>query len=346
MRAAIDHKPVDRVPTDIWATEEVFAQLHAHFGADTNLLEVLHIDGFANISPRYVGPPLPAQPADCQIDYWGIINKRVSHGSGVYYEQIHWPLAHAQTIDDLERYAWPRPEWFDCSQMHAQALQARQSRLVMCGYMAPFYYHNLLRGLETSLMDPLDDPAFTHHYLTRLTDSFLAVHRKYFQSCDGLIDLAHVTDDLGSQTGPLMSQETFDEFYRPQMQRCIDLCREFGVQVFHHDDGAIRPFLPKLITMGIKILNPIQHTCPGMDMAGLKADFGKFLCFHGGIDNQHVLPFGTPEQVRQAVREAIDTLACDHTGYILAPCHNLQSNTPLANILALYDEAWKYGKFK
>jgi uroporphyrinogen decarboxylase len=97
--------------------------------------------------------------------------------------------------------------------------------------------------------------------------------------------------------------------------------------------------------MGIDILNPVQATCPGMEMEGLKRDFGQTLCFHGGIDNQHILPFGSPEEVRAEVRRAIDTLASDRTGYILAPCHNVQPVTPVENILAMYDEAWCYRKF-
>jgi uroporphyrinogen decarboxylase len=96
--------------------------------------------------------------------------------------------------------------------------------------------------------------------------------------------------------------------------------------------------------MGIEILNPVQSACPGMEMNGLKRDFGDKLCFHGGMDNQEVLPFGTPDDVRAAVREAIDALASNGTGYILAPCHNIQAVTPLENIIAMYDEAWRYGK--
>jgi uroporphyrinogen decarboxylase len=80
-----------------------------------------------------------------------------------------------------------------------------------------------------------------------------------------------------------------------------------------------------------------------MDLLELKREFGARLCFHGAIDNQRVLPFGTPNEVRAEVRHCIDALASDGTGYILAPCHNLQGNTPLENILAMYDEAWRYG---
>jgi len=215
---------------------------------------------------------------------------------------------------------------------------------VQCGYMAPFYFHNLLRGLEQSLIDPLLDPEFTHYLVGRISDFFYAQHRRMFESCEGLIDVAQVTDDLGSQTGPLISMELYKEFYAPHHKRFIDLCHEFGVKVFHHDDGSCRPFLPLLMEMGIDILNPIQWTCPGMDMKELKAEFGRKICFHGAIENQRILPFGTPEEVRAEVRHCIDALASDGTGYILAPCHNLQVVSPVENIIAMYDEAWKYGK--
>jgi len=82
-----------------------------------------------------------------------------------------------------------------------------------------------------------------------------------------------------------------------------------------------------------------------MELTALKRDFGGRICFHGGVENQKVLPFGTPEEVRAEVRHCIEALASDRTGYILAPCHNLQSITPLENIVAMYDEAWNYGRF-
>ena len=125
--------------------------------------------------------------------------------------------------------------------------------------------------------------------------------------------------------------------------RCIALAKEFGIKVFHHDDGAMADFLPDLVELGIDILNPIPRHCPGMDAASLKARWGHRLCFHGAVENQRTLPFGTPEEVRAEVRHCIDALGGDGTGYILAPCHNLQPVTPLENILAMYDEARRYG---
>ncbi|MFN8006546.1 MAG: uroporphyrinogen decarboxylase family protein [Terriglobia bacterium] len=268
----------------------------------------------------------------------------MSHEGGDYDEQYFYPLAFAKSIDDVESYPWPQAEWFDYSRMKDEAKRLHESQVLMCGYMAPFFFHNLLRGLEQSLIDPLENPELTHGMLKRISDFFYEHHRRMFEACVGLVDVAQVTDDLGTQKGPMISLELYQEFYAPHHQRFIDLCHEFGIKVFHHDDGSIRAFLPTLINMGIDILNPVQWTCPGMDMAALKRDFGKRICFHGAVENQRILPFGTPEEVRAEVRHCIDSLASDRTGYILASCHNLQGNTPLENIIAMYDEAYHYGK--
>ncbi len=347
MLAAINHEKMDRVPTDIWATGEVWAKLKAHFGDDTDFFAMFHIDGVGGASPQWVGPERPAMPEGESVDYtWGYKSRRVQYDTGEYYEQFFWPLAAATSIDDLERNEWPSADWFDFSAMPA-TLRAQHDRVATnCGYMAPFFFHNLTRGLETSLMDPYDDAEFTHYLLGRISDFFYEYHLRMFETCEGLIDIAQVTDDLGSQTGPLISLDTFREFYKPHVQRMIDLCKSFGIKVFHHDDGAMRTFLPDLVAMGIDILNPVQHNCPGMEMDGLKADFGGNICFHGGVDNQEILPFGTPDDVRAEVRRCIDALASDGTGYILAPCHNLQAVTPVENIVAMYDEAWHYGKIE
>jgi len=106
--------------------------------------------------------------------------------------------------------------------------------------------------------------------------------------------------------------------------------------VFHHDDGAIFSLIPDLIDMGIDVLNPIQWRCKGMDRRAIGAQFGAKLCFHGGVDNQYTLPFGTADDVREEVAYNLRTLGCTGTGYIIAPCHNIQANTSIENILALY----------
>ena len=344
--AAINHQPVDRVPTDIWATPEVWTKLKAHFGTEdtARISALLHIDGLAGVGPKYVGPPLPACPPGEEVDVWGIRRKKVDYGTGEYSEMTLNPLAEARAIHDLDKYNWPRADWWDYSGMKAAAQAVHDKKVVACGYMAPFYYHNLTRGLELSLMDPLLEPELTREIVRRISEFFLDHHRRMFEAADGLIDTTQVTDDLGTQHGPMISLDIWRTCYKPWMKRCIDLAHGFGIKVFHHDDGAIRAFIPELVEMGIDILNPIQWRCPGMDRAALKRDFGRRLCFHGAVDNQQTLPFSSADEVRREVRENIAVLAADKTGYILAPCHNIQAVTPVENIVAMYDEAWQSGK--
>jgi uroporphyrinogen decarboxylase len=116
-----------------------------------------------------------------------------------------------------------------------------------------------------------------------------------------------------------------------------------GKLAFHHDDGAIRPVIGDLIGIGIDVLNPIQWRSKGMEREGLARDFGGRLVFHGGIDNQHTLPFGSPDDVRREVADNIRIFR-ECKGYVVAPCHNLQANTPTENVVALYEAVAEHGQ--
>lgn len=122
----------------------------------------------------------------------------------------------------------------------------------------------------------------------------------------------------------------------------IQLVHEAGAYVFTHSDGAIRKIIPDLIELGIDVLNPIQWRCPGMEREGLKRDFGDAVIFHGAVDNQQTLPFGTVEDVREEIRYNIEVLGKEG-GYIIAPCHNIQSISPPENVVALYEAGLEYG---
>src|SRR5664280_1677601 len=180
--AAIEHQPVDRVPTDIWAVTEVREKLTARYGSWDAVREQLHIDGISHPWPDYTGPALPAVGADEKVNYFGIRHKAMKYATGVYWEQSFSPLAAAKTIDDLEKYQWPSADWFDYSGLRKQVAEYRKSQAVMLGYMAPFTYHMYLRGLENCLMDPLAEPEFTRYLLARLCDFFYEQHLRILQA--------------------------------------------------------------------------------------------------------------------------------------------------------------------
>ena len=346
--AAIHHETLDRVPTDFWGTDEVIDKLLHHLGCEdkVGMYDRLGIDGILNTSPPYDGPEMPEE-YDGDFWYknqiWGMRFEKQSYEGGFYWEQSHYPLAEAQTIADLEAFYWPDPDWFDYSALAKQCRQLAESeRAIEVGYTAIFFYHNMLRGLENSLLDPLLRPEFTHYLLARISEFFTEYHRRCFEAAGDWIDITQVTDDWGAQKGLLTSPQVFETFYRAPTQRGIDLAKSFGIHVFHHDDGDMRPLLPTFVEMGIDILNPLQWRCGDWDLAALKAEFGAQICFHGGVDNQHTLPFGTPDDVRAETKTMIETLASNQTGFILAPCHNIQANTPLENIIAMYETAQAY----
>ena len=346
--AAIRHQPLDRPATDIWATEEVWDKLLAHFGVEGRqavdqlaVYDKLGIDGIMGIAPPYIGPELPSDPtwpAGFTKDAWGMGYQAQAYATGSYNEQVHFPLASAENIADLEAYPWPSPDWYDYSAIPALAAQY-PGRATQCGYTAVFYFHNKLRGLELSLMDPILRPEFTHYLAGRISECFTEYHRRCFEAGRGVIDTTQVTDDFGSQTGLMISPRIFDTFYRAPIQRGIDLAKSYGLTIFHHDDGDCRKLLPRLTEMGIEILNPIQWRCGDWDLRALKAEYGDRLCFHGGVDNQVTLPFGSAADVRAEVRRLLAELAPDRTGFIVGPCHNLQAVTPVENIIALYEAA-------
>jgi len=170
------------------------------------------------------------------------------------------------------------------------------------------------------------------HIFAFATEQFIRI----LEQAKGRVDITVPSEDLGSQTGPLFSLETFRRLHKERFRKYIELARQAGVFVFFHTDGAAHNFIPELIEIGVQILNPIQWRCPGMEREALKRDFGERLVFHGGVDNQQVLPFGSVENVRAEVIKCFETLGLGG-GYICAPCHNIQPNTPVENILAMYE---------
>jgi uroporphyrinogen decarboxylase len=193
-----------------------------------------------------------------------------------------------------------------------------------------------MRGFERVLTGLALAPEFADRGLQKVFEFCHEYIKRIFEAAgkNGGILYTYVAEDLGSQSGLLMSLEMIDRFLIPRMRAMVELAKAHGVRAFHHDDGACRAVLLRMAEIGIDILNPIQWRCPGMDREELKRDFGDVFVFHGGVDNQITLPFGTPEQVRHEVAENIRTLG-ENGSYIVAPCHNIQPITPTENILAL-----------
>jgi len=265
-------------------------------------------------------------------------------GSGYYDEPVSHPIGRYETIDEIEaNYEWPTTDMFDYTKVKEQcAYYHSQGYAVEGGYISLTYFYEIVRGTEQMLMDFAADEKLAEYVLFKLNEFASAHVRKILEAADGLIDITQVTDDFGSQQGLMMSPEMIEHYLGKYYDENVAVAKSFGCKVFHHDDGAIQSFVPWIVEKGCEILNPLQWHLPGWDLNKLKADYGDKLCFHGGIDNQDVLAFRGPEEVKAEVRACIDALYTDKTGYILAPCHNIQAFTPIENILTMYEYAKDY----
>jgi uroporphyrinogen decarboxylase len=347
--AALERKGTDRTPVDLWHTPEVGAALRRHTGAHTDLemYKALGLDKIVWVFANYQfasgdvsGSQVGAQPSVVRTA-WGAPLKGIQAGSAHYDEVAQAPMADCETPADVARYPyWPDPGRFDYEAALREAKEANANDFAVIGPWVSFFeIYCQLRGLERALMDLALNEALVEAVLDRVEAVQTEMMKRFLTGLRGHVDLVFISDDVGSQTGLLISPAMWRRHLAPRMRRWCDLVHSFGVKVFFHTDGAAEPLIGPLIDTGIDVLNPIQHLCPGMETAGLKKKYGKRLIFHGGVDNQHALPFGSPDDVRAEVRMLRETLGAGGEGFICASCHNVQAGTPVANILAMIEAA-------
>ena len=337
--AVLSRQQPDRIPMDYWTTDEAQARLMRHVGANDELalFQRLHIDRPFTVSPRYVGPSVPDDK-----DVFGIEYTNMDYGSGVYRESVVNPLARFESVEEIEaEYRWPDPDWWDYASL-PQQIAPYEDYPIRGGGSEPFLIYCRLRGQELAYMDLILNPEMVHYCLDHLFELAYQNTLRIFEAIPDKVMISYVSEDMGSQQSLLFSPTQIHEHLIPRMKRMIDLVHGAGVTSFYHSDGAVRPILPDMIDAGIDVLNPIQWRCKGMGREGLKRDFGEQLVFHGGMDNQYTLAFGTVAEVRQ---EAIDNIRIlgEGGGYILAPCHNIQAVNPPENIVAMYETAYEHG---
>ena len=342
---ALDHSQPDRVPLDFSGTPEVWAMLRRHFqtGDDEAVLRALGVD-LRRVRGRYVGPLRPRYPDGSWEDVYGIRLKRVQYEAGAYDEVAHFALDGAQTPGDIAAHRWPSADWFDFSGVR-EACERLEGYAIVASGPGVFQRVTWLRRMELVLADMLLQPEMAVTLFGHLADFHEAYYDRYLEAGRGRIDLLYVTDDYGSQKGLLMSPTIWRQFIAGNLKRLADVAHAHGARFMLHSCGGVRDLIPDLIAVGVDVLDPIQTQARGMDPAALKTGYGHALSFHGAIDTQTTLPFGTPTDVRREVRDRIAVLGAGG-GYILAPTHNVQPDTPLENILALYDAARKGERFQ
>jgi len=341
---ALNHEMPDRCPMQVSFTPEFAERLRAdlnlkgrkvhnpHGGGNTYELEraldedlLLTSVGWAN---SYY------QPGESYTDEWGVTWRAQPYttpfGVGHYTEMVGHPLADDKAI---ATYASPdanRPELYSEAE---RVIREFKDEYWIVGVTVTTIWETAwaLRGYEQMLMDFVSNPDLAEHILNIPYQYHLTAAKRLVEMG---VDMIWIGDDVGMQTGMLVSPKLWRQFLKPKMASFIETLKAINpqVKVAYHSDGNILAIIPELIEIGLDVLNPIQPAC--LDPAKLKQQYGDKLCFWGSIDEQHTLPFGSPADVRHEVLTRLETVGKDG-GLILGPTHHVQLDTPMENFWAM-----------
>jgi uroporphyrinogen decarboxylase len=265
-----------------------------------------------------------------------------------YFMDItHHPLANA-TIDDIKDYPFPKggdAGRFEGLRERALQLKSETPYAVVSGISGVVYEICwYMRGLETWFMDMMTNPAFCEALIDQTLKFWIDWFRVFLDEVGDVVDIIMIGDDLAGQNGPLFNPDLYRQIVKPRHKQLVQYIKSrTNAKIWYHTCGACTSYIPDLMDNGIDVLNPVQISANDMDPASLKTRFGDKLCFWGGgIDSQHVLPSGTPEQIREDVRKHLEAFK-PGGGYVFNNVHNIQAGVSAENILALYDAAHEFG---
>ena len=275
---------------------------------------------------------------------------------GHYFDPVHSPLADATTAAEIDQHldairSYDTPSHLDTS-YEALARKARRLReetdYLLVGFFGGhiFQASQSLRGWDTFLLDLLINRPFAEALMDRLAEANVERFQRYAETVAPYVDVIQFEDDLGMQDRPLLRPELYREVVKPYHARLFRFAKAHcEARLLLHTDGAVAPFIPDFIEMGIDIVNPVQVSAAGMDTELLKREYGDDIVFWGGgCDSQQVLPFGTPQEVADEVKRRIDDLA-PGGGFVFAPIHNIQTEVPPENVVAMFETARTYGRY-
>ncbi len=346
---ALSHQIPDRVPVDYLYNDGIDQRLKAHFGLksddDEGLRQKLGVD-FRNLAHvPYIGPVLHAPVPDRIIDEWGIHRRWVEHPSGGYWDYTDFPLKDA-TLETVAAWPMPSPDDYDYSVVAPYCDQYRRYAVIFGGPGIPDIINNsgMVWSMAKVLMDIADGELAFTQYLDRRLDILIEVWSRALEIARGKVDLFYLGEDLGTQIGPMISLKLFRNFFRPRIQRFVDLAKSFGLPVMLHSCGSSSWAFEDFIEMGIGVMDTLQPEAYYMEASYLKSTFGSRMAFHGCISTAGAVAFGTVADTVAHARHVLDVMM-PGGGYAFSPSHQIQDNSPTENVLALYETAREYGVY-
>lgn len=348
VKTAFAHQEPDRVPIDYICNPGIDRRLKAHYGLKPDdaegLRQALGVD-FRNVGAPFKGPERFAPVKDRRINEWGMRTRWIGHGSGGYWDYCDFPLLDAD-LETIRNWPIPEPDDYDYEALLQQCRQFPDHYLMIGnpGIGDCINSAGMLRTMEMVLMDLYDDAEETLTLFDRKLDLQFQVMERSLEKAEGAIDLLWIGEDLGTQIAPIISRELFQRHLRPRHQELVDLAKAYDIPVMIHSCGSSSWAFDDFIEMGISVVDTLQPEAANMDPSYLKNRYGDRLSFHGCISTAGPVVDGTVEETVRDTREKLDILM-PGGGYALAPTHQLQDNSRVENVVALYETARTFGRY-
>ena len=316
------------------------------------LLERLHVDSrylYLKASRDWQDIELPD---DIYQDEFGIRRKAAYGPSGqlLYYDFVGHPLSGIETVADLAKFKWPDPHdpaRYAGLQDDARQLYEDTNHAVIVNVIGSlFEFAWYLRGFVPFMQDLVLDPDFAGAQLDAMLEYQMALMGEVLSRVGKFVSVVMTGSDLGTQRAPMISERAYRSVIWPRYRKFWAFIKSrTDAKIFYHTCGSVIPLIPLLIEGGVDAIHPVQPLAEGMgDRRFLKREFGGRITFWGGFDQQKVLPFGTPDEIREETLRLLDEFM-PGGGYVFAAGHNIQTGVPPENIIALFDTVFEAGVY-
>ncbi|MDR1509929.1 MAG: hypothetical protein LBS53_09855 [Synergistaceae bacterium] len=274
----------------------------------------------------------------------GVIYAAKPESSPYFDINVYSPLSEYETIEEMSEFDF---DYFKMSDEEVECIAGRCVKAYGTGKSVVLnIWSNVLerasavRGMEKFLMDLAVEEGIEEYIMENILERYLYNFGKILPRVRNCADIIALSDDMGTQKSLIISPEMYRRQIKPRHRRLIEAIKSTtGMKVFFHSCGAIEPLIGDLIEIGVDIINPVQFVASGMELPHLKETFGKDITFWGGTcDSQHVLPYGTPEEVYDQTSRNVEILR-EGGGFVFCPLHNIQHDVPPRNIAALFKAA-------
>ena len=346
VRKTLNREKADRPASSLRCTEEVWTALKAHFNVSTNVDVLDKLDADLRwVYLSYCGPKERSASTlgEEGTDIWGNVMKGYKNDYNTYFEIVGHPLANCKSVDEILSYDWPSLDWWDYDKMRQTIKENKKTddRSIMFfaggAFETPWY----MRGMEQFFVDLYENPEIVTAICSKVREYYFDRALRVLDATDGEVDIIGSGGDIGGQEHLMLSPAIWRELIKPHTAGLITPFKKMGLGTFYHSCGSVDAVIDDFVEVGLDLLDPIQVTAGGMQPENLFGKFGDRIGFHGAIDEVELLPHSTPKQVYDETTRIISILG-GNGGYIVSPSHQVQGDTSVENILAIYNAVRDY----